>query len=52
MESVLMCATVKPLQFIPARGRKLGRAVQLFGDGHYNLSPQGDKKSTSAAGVC
>lgn len=23
MESVLMCATMKPLQFIPARGRKL-----------------------------
>ena len=27
MESVLMCATVKPLQFIPARGRKPTRAA-------------------------
>ena len=45
MESVLMCATVKPLQFIPARGRKLVRKVKLCKESDYNLSPQGDKKA-------
>lgn len=45
MESVLMCATVKPLQFIPARGRKLDVLSIKINVTDCNLSPQGDKKA-------